>query len=490
MLQRPGSRLVYGRVMLRVGMMVMVVAAGCASAKGTPDVDATPGCVVAPERCNGNDDDCDNHTDEDFPELGEACSLGTGACTGSGRNVCAQGGQGVVCEGGLGDPDAEACDGEDNDCDTRIDEGLDLGLPCDGNDSDACNEGVKVCGIGGAVVCSDVTSSSTETCNGVDDDCRNGTDDGFGVGASCSVGIGGCRATGRTRCAVGGSGVECDAVEGDPEREYCGDGIDDDCDGSDPSACPSNDLPDNPVDISAGGRFTADLTYAHNRATSIDTCGEPGGRDVFFTFTLPSNEVIYFDTFGSNFDAVVRIFAGTCAAQTSLLACIDDTCLTTQAQLGGQLGAGTYCLIVDQYSIDEPSGNLVLNFLRGGRPGTQLSPLEGSETGNTSGGTNHSSPTAGCAISSNAPDVGFFFTACPGEQIDIDAETCGGATWDTVLYFAVGSGAGVATGSCSDDVCLQQSRAGASITGPGLYWFIVDGYGTASGAFTLFTNVL
>ena len=49
---------------------------------------------------------------------------------------------------------------------------------CDGPDSDLCLEGVNSC-AGGSLVCSDATGSTTELCNGIDDDCDGIVDDGF-----------------------------------------------------------------------------------------------------------------------------------------------------------------------------------------------------------------------------------------------------------------------------------------------------------------------
>src|SRR5262245_62437548 len=63
-------------------------------------------------------------------------------------------------------PVAETCDHGDNDCDGDIDEDFDdLGMPCDGADADACNEGMIVCSAGGTT-CSDTTADNVEKCNG------------------------------------------------------------------------------------------------------------------------------------------------------------------------------------------------------------------------------------------------------------------------------------------------------------------------------------
>lgn len=67
----------------------------------------------------------------------------------------------------------ELCDGKDNDCDPDSADGADemsIGEPCDGLDTDFCEEGSIIC-LDGALVCSDTTDDTVEICNGLDDDC-------------------------------------------------------------------------------------------------------------------------------------------------------------------------------------------------------------------------------------------------------------------------------------------------------------------------------
>ncbi len=53
-----------------------------------------------PELCNGLDDDCDGDSDEDFSDLGSACTVGEGTCALTGIYECAPDGYGQVCATG------------------------------------------------------------------------------------------------------------------------------------------------------------------------------------------------------------------------------------------------------------------------------------------------------------------------------------------------------------------------------------------------------
>ena len=81
---------------------------------------------AGPENCNGQDDDCDGWTDELWPELGEECSVGVGACIRTGLWICEDDGSGSRCSVTPGLPESEVCDELDNDCDGETDEGVDL----------------------------------------------------------------------------------------------------------------------------------------------------------------------------------------------------------------------------------------------------------------------------------------------------------------------------------------------------------------------------
>ncbi len=188
---------------------------------GCPD-----GRATQPESCNDTDDDCDGAIDENFindppPQdgstprgakalnaagieqtlfKGDACIIGE--CTDA-QVVCAPGGEDLRCQG-VGDLPRETCDGADNDCDGATDEDFDR-----------------------------QSAIPAEALILYDDPQTIGVIEALALRESCGLGA----------CAQNGGVVECnpDADDADdpqlrcstrPSEDVCGDGIDNDCDGT------------------------------------------------------------------------------------------------------------------------------------------------------------------------------------------------------------------------------------------------------------------
>ena len=75
------------------------------------------------EICNGKDDNCDGKVDELFPTLQQTCSIGGSGCQATGTFQCSSTGLSVECKAKGSGISAEICDGKDNDCDGKIDNG-------------------------------------------------------------------------------------------------------------------------------------------------------------------------------------------------------------------------------------------------------------------------------------------------------------------------------------------------------------------------------
>ena len=190
----------------------------------------------ATELCNGVDDDCDSIIDETFTNKGQSCSAGVGVCQASGTYVCAANGQNTVCSATAGTPGTEVCDGGqlDEDCDGASNEDCNCvngatqscySGPIGTGGTGTCHSGNQTCTAGNWGTCAGQVTPTTEACNGVDDDCDGQTDEGLGS-TSCGQGV--CAHT--VQNCVGGQTQTCDAFQG-ATTESCN-GLDDDCDGS------------------------------------------------------------------------------------------------------------------------------------------------------------------------------------------------------------------------------------------------------------------
>ena len=60
---------------------------------------------------------------------------------------------------------------------------------------------------------------------------------GGALGAMCTVGRGACARTGMNVCRADGTATQCSATPGAPTAEVCGNGIDEDCDGTADNGC-------------------------------------------------------------------------------------------------------------------------------------------------------------------------------------------------------------------------------------------------------------
>jgi len=148
--------------------------------------------VPTAERCNGLDDDCDGAVDENFPTLGNACSVGVGACARAGTIVCRPDGLASQCSATAAVPGTESCNNLDDDCDGTVDEGLTQSCYSGGAGTlgvGLCRGGTQTCVAGSwGTTCPGEVLPALEVCDGQDNNCNAAVDEGLGL-TSCGVGV-------------------------------------------------------------------------------------------------------------------------------------------------------------------------------------------------------------------------------------------------------------------------------------------------------------
>ncbi|HJL18422.1 MAG TPA: MopE-related protein [Sandaracinaceae bacterium LLY-WYZ-13_1] len=204
------------------------------------DCDDTASAVNpgATEVCNGDDDDCDDATDEGIEA--PSCALTDGVCAGATAR-CGDDGF-MECDGtdygGDYEADEASCDGLDNDCDGSTDEGCtctDGETQACGSDVGLCMEGTQTCVDATWGPCEGDTGPMGEVCDGDDNDCDGSEDEVGDLSApDCPLQLGVC--AGSKRACGGAAGwIACSGTGsygGDyQESETLCDGLDNDCDG-------------------------------------------------------------------------------------------------------------------------------------------------------------------------------------------------------------------------------------------------------------------
>ena len=237
----------------------------------TQCIGGAPQCVgaVSPgfETCNGVDDDCNGVIDDGYNKTsdpnncGASCTQCTVPPSFNAVPVCTAGACGYACKPGYQDLDGstsngcefgpcfptgnEVCDGQDNNCNGQIDEGVTIANfcltkgECAGTTPACTGMGGWVCQYGSTV---EVTASGSgvaqETrCDTKDNDCDDAIDEGTpNLHDEChDTGLGVCQKTGELQCDTGnptGPAVCVYTDQGLPSSPEGCNNKDDDCDGT------------------------------------------------------------------------------------------------------------------------------------------------------------------------------------------------------------------------------------------------------------------
>jgi len=239
---------------------------------------ATDGaCTPSEELCNGLDDDCNGMIDDADPEGGSPCETGMPGTCASGLTACEAGVLACVPQAA---PMAELCNGLDDDCNGMIDDANpEGGAACDTGMPGACLDGLTECTVGG-LTCVPQVAPAAEQCNNIDDDCNGAIDDGNpGGGGACNTGQPGICSAGTMQCSAGA--LSCSQNQMPAASDTCGNGLDDNCNGSTDEGCCAHDV------CIQGGPLTVGCSVCVSQICAFDSFCCTTSWDVFCVNAVP-----------------------------------------------------------------------------------------------------------------------------------------------------------------------------------------------------------
>jgi len=188
-------------------------------------------------------------------------------------------------------------------------------------------------------------------------------------------------------------------------------------------------------------------------------------NSVWYSFTPCTGGTISLDTIGSNYDTVLSVFSGTCAAPVQV-ACDDDSGGNLNSRLINVPVTGGTAYLIKVADYDTPNGGtLLFHFsFAANAPGNDLCSAATAIPSNvynppaycTMGATTTAGePAETCGISPNSNSVWYSFVPSSCGRVNIDTI---GSDYDTVLSIFSGSCAAPVQVACNDDAVGLQSQ--------------------------------
>ncbi|AUX20789.1 hypothetical protein SOCEGT47_012630 [Sorangium cellulosum] len=207
-----------------------------------------------------------------------------------------------------------------------------------------------------------------------------------------------------------------------PRTEVCGNGADENCNGIPDDGCApirGADRCETPGELTGSMNYAAEITAANTPDVALP-CGGEGG-EVFFRFTLPSEEVVYLSTLESDLDTALALLQGDGCGGVPLR-CARDTCGAARpgANLAARLPAGRYTVVVKAVR-PGATGTVRLKLERASCLGEAAGILESS--GLLRGDSTGAPIPAASPCGASSPEESYYVPLCPDRPVTLSS--CG-----------------------------------------------------------------
>jgi len=467
--------------------------------------------------CDGLDNDCDGETDEQLEAPGDLCPA-EGVCAQAGERCAGVGGWECALPRTYEDSET-LCDGRDNDCDGATDEDLqpsEQACPSEG----VCRAAVSTCeGVNGwRCELPAAYEEEEQTCDGQDNDCDGEVDEGVvpPAGFEC-LALGVC--AGAAAECRGARGFACPYPATYEQTEQSCDELDNDCDGETdeavalnmcgacgpvpPGGCADDceDAVSLPLDASGHVVVAGDTSGASDDFRA--GCAAASGVDLVYHFHLDQPRArSAFSLDGlrgqpGQWDTVLSLLRGDCL-DPQQVACDDDGRhgVGSSDFLVRYLAPGDYYLVVDGAAGEQ--GAFTLDVQLGRVPeapvndvceqATRVPLAVGGPTVRLEGSVGVAAddlPAAGCAAAPGMAEVLYEIELAEAASLVVQADALDLAPVGLTLL------GGACSGPDSDELhCAPASDEGATVLSlplleAGTYWLSVEAAAPLSDRFEL-----
>lgn len=242
--------------------------------------------------------------------------------------------------------------------------------------------------------------------------------------------------------------------------------------------------------LTVGGSCSTTAFDSNNNTdywNSASGCSASDNDDAWHWFQATATSTTI--TYNSANDAILHVFTGACATNMTALNCVNNTTSGDETITMATTIGTSYAIRVQRNASDQNMSGSICVYSPSAND--LCSGAVSVSCGNTYNGTTVGMTTTGetalPACSSTSPSAAGVWYVLTGDGSTVTASLCSGTAYDSKINVYSGASCASLT-SCiasNDDGCGSQSTVSFSTTVGTLYYILVNGYSSATGAFSL-----